>query len=383
MRSTRWIPALCLLLASANLPLAARAASLYRVIAFEGADRGFQPRYVNDQGVIAATRHSRAHLYDPATGTLRMLDTLGGSSNAIYAINAAGQVAGGSRTAGDKATHAFLHDGTRTIDLGTLGGTNSQATGINDQGWVVGWSDLPGDRQRQGFVYRDGVMKPLGSTQFYADYSSEKFLPNAISNAGVMPGYGAIRRIDGAGAQETLDYIGGYGAHDQVTDVNERGQVIGGDWRHSALGYQAFVWENGQTRWLESLRGGGGTFASAINDQGVIVGSSIPRDESQVTQRGEYWMGVLWDETGVHDLNDLLEPSQRQWTISTGLGINNLGQIVAMARDRETMFQHYVLLNPVGLDLAYPLPEPSPLWLAGLAVAALLGRSGWARRTLR
>jgi len=47
---------------------------------------------------------------------------LGGTNSYAYAINASGQVAGLSETAGNATVHATLWNGTTATDLGTLGG---------------------------------------------------------------------------------------------------------------------------------------------------------------------------------------------------------------------------------------------------------------------
>src|SRR6516164_2636960 len=60
------------------------------------------------------------------TNTVTPLPSLGGSSLSAYGLNAAGQIAGDSYTAGDATDHAFIYSGGLSTDLGTLvGGTYS------------------------------------------------------------------------------------------------------------------------------------------------------------------------------------------------------------------------------------------------------------------
>ena len=78
------------------------------------------------------------------------LGVLGGFSSYGMAINSYNHVAGYSTiTTSDERVHAFLHDGTRMVDLGSLGGRGletdvSVALGVNNWDQVVGYSFLPG-----------------------------------------------------------------------------------------------------------------------------------------------------------------------------------------------------------------------------------------------
>ena len=83
----------------------------------------------------------------------RMVDlgVLGGVSSYGMAINSANHVAGYSTiTTGDERVHAFLHNGTKMIDLGSLGGPGNRwgsdlsvALGVNSWDQVVGYTYLP------------------------------------------------------------------------------------------------------------------------------------------------------------------------------------------------------------------------------------------------
>src|SRR3954454_24885490 len=78
--------------------------------------------------------------------TITNLPSLGGFFYQATALNASGQVAGFSTTAGDVAEHAFLYIGGTTVDLGTLGGDTSEGLAMNDSGQVVGRSsDVNGE----------------------------------------------------------------------------------------------------------------------------------------------------------------------------------------------------------------------------------------------
>jgi probable HAF family extracellular repeat protein len=70
------------------------------------------------------------------------LGTLGGTFSEAIAVNARGQVVGGSNTIGDTASHAFSWTaGGGMVDLGALpGGNQSGARAVNARGQVVGES---------------------------------------------------------------------------------------------------------------------------------------------------------------------------------------------------------------------------------------------------
>jgi hypothetical protein len=99
------------------------------------------------------------------------------------------------------------------------------------------------------------------------------------------------------------------------------------------------------------------------------------------------------------NLNSLISPNSG-WTITSGLSINNLGQILALGYNPSMVSidgsgEGYVLLTPGDLaapgDPIYPTittPEPSSLALYGLMAAGVVlrsrrkrsGDSGYTRR---
>src|SRR6266446_1116676 len=74
------------------------------------------------------------------------LGTLGGVCSLPFAVNASGQVVGGSSTPGNGPIHGFFWTATGgMVDLGTLGGSASDAVALNASGQVVGGSRTPGN----------------------------------------------------------------------------------------------------------------------------------------------------------------------------------------------------------------------------------------------
>jgi hypothetical protein len=77
-----------------------------------------------------------------------------------------------------------------------------------------------------------------------------------------------------------------------------------------------------------------------VNDNGWIVGTAIT-GSGPLDQRD--W---LLDDTGLHDLNDLLAPGGA-WLILSANAIDNTGNIAATARTRA------VILRPLSHDAIF------------------------------
>jgi len=69
--------------------------------------------------------------------------------------------------------------------------------------------------------------------------------------------------------------------------------------------------------------GGNYSYAYAINDAGLIVGTS---------GTGSADHAFLWNGSAMIDLNSLLSSSGAGWTLDAAYGINDLGQIVGMGQ---------------------------------------------------
>jgi probable HAF family extracellular repeat protein len=86
------------------------------------------------------------------------LPTLGGKAGVATAVNDRGVVVGASTT-GSGHWHAFLHDGTRMVDLGApLPWGRTYATGTSRDGKVVG-TVRSGTGAADAFIYANDAMK--------------------------------------------------------------------------------------------------------------------------------------------------------------------------------------------------------------------------------
>jgi probable HAF family extracellular repeat protein len=95
--------------------------------------------------------------------SMQDLGTLGGEYSSGHAINASGQVTGGSTVRAGAAAqqHAFLYSNGAMQDLGTLGGVLSYGLAINASGQVTGAAYTR--KTQHAFLYRNAHMIDLNS----------------------------------------------------------------------------------------------------------------------------------------------------------------------------------------------------------------------------
>jgi probable HAF family extracellular repeat protein len=216
-----------------------------------------------DLAPVEATADARAYV-------VRDLGTLGGHYSFAWGINRHAEVVGSSDRK-DGAFRAFLWRRGTMVGLGTLdqGHGSSIALDINDAGEVVG-----GSSSREGiaraFLWREGRMTELPTP---GGSSSA----NGINNLGQIVGYAGTSGRERPslwqnGGHTDLGTLGG--AFGQATDINDRGQIVGGSRvSEQSDDLHAFLWQNGVMTDLGTL-GGRNSWAYAINADGEIVGAS-------------------------------------------------------------------------------------------------------------
>lgn len=318
------------------------------------------------------------------------LGTLGGASSNATALNDNGQVVGYSSIAGDTVTHAFLYSYGTMTDLGTLGGSYSSANDINNSGQVVGGA-YTSSGAYNAFSYSNGVMSSIyGAT----DTGSSA---NGINNDGVIVGGGTLGSfIDNAGVK--THPFSGSDTGNYATAINDNNQTVGAfvdngwidhgyiynsDGASTSLGYSispadinnlgavvgsldqyyfntAFLFSGGVMTDLGNLYGPlimDPTFssASAINEQGWVVGSSLTMNDGN--------HAFLYTDGSMLDLNSLLLPNSG-WVLTDAQDINESGQIVGTGTINGQTHAYLLTLTAV--------PVPASVWLLGSGLVGLI-----------
>ena len=94
-------------------------------------------------------------------------------------------------------------------------------------------------------------------------------------------------------AQFTVVDLGTLGGpFSSASDINDRGQVVGGS-NIDLNTTHAFIWQDGTMTDLGTLPGGSFSGASSINDHGLIAGASA--DAAGVAHAVVWENGVIWD----------------------------------------------------------------------------------------
>lgn len=353
---------------------------------------------------VAGAMYNVAVLPAPA-GPAGYEDFAKGINNQGQVIGSAdGNIGGGPGAPIVDIQQPFIVSGGAVTNLGPGYG---EANAINDAGQVAGRTYIDGMGGPVATLYSDGRIAPIPS-----DGAEE--VPVAINDVGAT---GGTTRSGQAylnvGGHQTILQTGPY-TRGVVAGINDAGQAIvnlattaeapytshgfffdGHDFKPlpggasglnasgqvvgMTMGSHAYFWDGTLTHDLGTL-GGSFSNAVAINASGVIVGSS-----STTADPSGFESHAFVDRNGVMtDLNTLIA-SGLGLTLTSAVGINDLGQIVALARKDDGTFES-VVLTPDGVTpptspvLSEPTVVPEP---TALAVFALAGLAAWARRSRR
>ena len=261
--------------------------------------------------LLPAVGIASLHLGAKSQGEYEFRDLAAEQSGATFAwdINHHGAVVGGGG-------FPFLYRDGVFSNLGTLGGNDGTAHGINDRGDIVGNDTVAGGNQAHAFLFRDGRLIDLGVLPGGAGGGAFE-----INETGVIVGRSSSSAAPHSFRWEDsrvsdIGKLGGIGSY--ATAINNKGWIVGSsNFGPDRSLYHAYLWRSGRFTDLGTL-GGANSFAHDINDKGAIVG------EAELGPGGRRH-AFLWRKGVMQDLGALGERS-------AAYGINNRRWVVGWSR---------------------------------------------------
>jgi probable HAF family extracellular repeat protein len=189
------------------------------------------------------------------------------------------------------------------------GGYNSYATAANNRGQVVGWAE-------------NGVHDSTCNPAF-----------QILQFRAVL--WGA------QGEMQELPPLPG-DATSAATAINDKGQVVGisgacGIAVGDVSAAHAVIWENGVPTRIGDLGGHTWNTPTAINNDGTVVGFSLPADHEGT----RFYRAFVWTKEAGTRMLDQIEGDVR----SAALGINDNGQIVGFSRTAGAVLRAVIWEN--------------------------------------
>jgi probable HAF family extracellular repeat protein len=260
------------------------------------------------------------------------------------AINGSAEVVGFEYFSSTAANtpHAWVFSSGKLTDISSpsLFPEGTKALGISTSGVVVGQGYL-NSSSFHAFVYADGQMVDIGPPGAY------QAIPLAINgNDEILVNYSTSTASGFAvyshGTFTTLA-AGPKGTSVTATAINDNGVIVGTIGNHAAL-YSNGVWTD-----LGTLPGATvGTTAVGINNAGEVIATASFKQVSYHPFIPGKTLACVIQNGAVVDLNTLIPPNNG-FNLSRAVAINDAGQILVNTKTQigtRVSNQHAVLLTP-------------------------------------
>ncbi|KQQ88351.1 HAF repeat-containing protein [Massilia sp. Leaf139] len=346
----RWL----LLLLLFCLPIPALAQPSYALVF---GPENSTPAAIDNSGRIAGQLAGRAFVWDG--NTVLDIGTLGGPGSAAFGLSSNGLITGSADRA-DGSSAAFLYRGASPLDIGQLG-VSSSGAGVNAKGQVAGtWVDAEGENH--AFLYSGGVARDIGNLGANSARATGINAAGDVVGSSFIADFAAVHAfLYRDGVMRDLGTLGGPAS--AAAAINDAGQIAGSSFIDDDIQH-AFLYSDGLMQDIGSL-GGAFTEARGLNAAGQVVGLSTTAEDVPGV---DFSSGFVYRDGLMFDLN-LITERPGLWTVLDAVGINDAGQIAALACT-EFGDCRAVRLDPIP---PVPTPQPAALWLAGLAGLGLAG----------
>jgi probable HAF family extracellular repeat protein len=228
-------------------------------------------------------------------------------------------VAAAAATGVSPAAAAVAPSGTTVMGIDIdPGHSSSWVAGINDANQVVGNHNV--GYETHGFVWRAGVVTDLGTLPG-RDYSSTSAINRNGDIVGASGTYSGPVNIIHAVVWHggTIRDLGTLGGVSVASAINNCGVIVG----TSQLGpdsaqYRAVMWRQGVMKVLPTLPGSRYDVPTLLDDAGDAAGYSLDLDHSDLSE------AVLWANGTIVDLG-----------LGSAVALNELGQVLVATTDDQ------------------------------------------------